>query len=380
MNLPASLSTSTPASEVSSADAAQNDGPASSETAVPNMADILKNSPMAKLLGASDESPPDDVEDALTQDDDTEGKDPASEEESENATDEGNETDETEAPADADDESTREAELPSEDSIDWEYKIPVKIDGKVQHLTLEEVRKGYATDQHLSNEGRKLGELKKQVEIERTEKLADLIKIGTALNSDLTATEDALQTQYHKISADIEKARDEGDTYAARELKEKREAVQEDYWKARNGREEKTKLVTEQWQAQQAEQQKSLLEKFNVDIKIAIPDFNEKVAGSVREFALKEGIPEALLNSVYDANVVKLLNDYRKLKNAKDVGAMRRKETPVTKSVPSKKGTPSLQREQQSNQANRNKVLSGQGDKGDELDFLKRISSISRKL
>ena len=372
------LSTSTPASEVSSLDFARNDGQNNSETAVPSMADIMKNSPAAKLLGLSEEALTNDTEDALTQDDDLEGTDPASNEESETETDSNDETDDS--AGEDDEESTQETELPSEDEIEWEYKIPVKIDGKVQHLTLEEVRKGYATDQHLSNKGRELGELKKQVELERTEKLADLIKIGTALNEELTSAESTLQAEYHSLTAEIEKARDDGDSYSARELKEKRESVQESYWKARNGREEKTKLVTQQWQAQQAEQQKSLLAKFTDDIKIAIPDFNEKVAGSIRDFAIKEGIPESLLDNVYDANVVKLLNDYRKLKTAKDSGAMKRKEVTSVKSIPSKKGTSSTQKEQSSIANNRNKVLSGQGNKGDELDFLKRISSVSKKL
>lgn len=377
-NLP-HLSTTTPASEISLESFAANDKADSSEAVNVNMADLLRNSPAAKLLGLPDVPPSNDDDDALAQDD-TVDKDPnENTDESKKDADEGQDTEDKEGDADADDPSTHEAALPTEDEVDWDYKVPVKIDGKLEYVTLEEIRKGYATDQHLTSKGRELGELRKQVEIERNEKLADLIKIGTALHTEMTAAEDALQTEYHKITADIEKARDDGDTYAARELKEKREAVQENYWKVRNGREDKTKLVTERWQAQQTEQQASLLAKFNDDIKVAIPDFNAKVAGSIREFALKEGISEALLNSVYDATIVKLLNDYRKLKTAKDVGAMKRKEVTVTKSVPSKKGTPSTEREQQSITANRNKVLSGQGSKSDEMDFLKRISSVSKK-
>jgi len=86
------------------------------------------------------------------------------------------------------------------------------------------------------------------------------------------------------------------------------------------------------------------------------------------------------LGSIYDPQIVKFINDYRKLKTAKETGAVKRKAAPVVKSVPSKKGTPKSQKEQQAATNTRSKVLSGQGSKQDEIDFLKRISSVSKKL
>jgi len=86
------------------------------------------------------------------------------------------------------------------------------------------------------------------------------------------------------------------------------------------------------------------------------------------------------LEAVYDPNVVKFINDYRKLKTAKETGEAKRKASPNVKSIPSKKGTSSSQKEKQAVNNNRSKVLTGQGSKQDELDFLKRISSVSKKL
>jgi hypothetical protein len=111
-----------------------------------------------------------------------------------------------------------------------------------------------------------------------------------------------------------------------------------------------------------------------------VPEFSEKVAKSIREFALKEGIPETLLESVYDARVVKFINDYRKLKEAQAAGSAKRKVAPTAKSVPSKKGTPQNVKEQRQGDALRAKALSGSASKDEELDFLKRISSLSKKL
>jgi len=379
MNLP-HLSTSTPASEISSS--SFDDGSNSADLEVKSLDDILRNSPAAELLGLNKESLPEEGDDVPSPDE-------VSEEEAqeENDTESENDLDEEEESSDSeedntaeDDTSTQNADLPSEEDIDWEYKVPVTVDGKTEYVTLEEIRKGYSTDKHLSQKGRELGELKKQIDQERAEKLQEIIQLGTVINEELTAVETSLAQQYHKVKGEIDKAREEGDTYTARELKEQLEDVQEKYWKARNKREEQTRAVVEQIQAQQIEQQQVLLRQYEENIVTLIPDYSEKVAKSIREFAIKEGIPEQLLEAVYDPNVVKFINDYRKLKTAKETGEVKRKASPKVKSIPSKKGTPTSQKEKQAVNQNRSKVLSGQGSKQDELDFLKRISSVSKKL
>lgn len=378
MNLP-HLSTSTPASEISSQ--SFDDGSNSADLEVKSLDDILRNSPAAELLGLKESLPeegndvpsPDEVsEEEAQKENDTESENDLDEEEESNDSEEDN--------TDEDDTSTQNADLPSEDDIDWEYKVPVTVDGKTEYVTLEEIRKGYSTDQHLSQKGRELGELKKQIDQERTEKLQEIIQLGTVINDELTAFESSLAQQYHKVKGEIEKAREEGDTYTARELKEQLEEVQEKYWNARNRREQQTRAVVEKIQAQQMEQQQVLLRQYEENIVNLIPDYSEKVARNIREFAIKEGIPEQLLEAVYDPNVVKFINDYRKLKTAKETGEAKRKATPNVKSIPSKKGTSSSQKEKQAVSNNRAKVLTGQGSKQDELDFLKRISSVSKKL
>jgi hypothetical protein len=374
------LSTNTPASEISSQ--SFDDGSNSADLEVKSLDDILRNSPAAELLGLNKESLPEEGEDVPSPDEVSEEE--AQEEndtESENDLDEEKESSDSEEEETVeDDASTQDTDLPSEEDIDWEYKVPVTVDGKTEYVTLEEIRKGYSTDKHLSQKGRELGELKKQIDQERAEKLQEIIQLGTVINEELTSVETNLATQYHKIKGDIDKAREEGDTYTARELKEQLEDVQEKYWKARTKREQQTKAVVEQIQARQLEQQQVLLKQYEENIVTLIPDYSEKVALSIREFALKEGIPEELLESVYDPKVVKFINDYRKLKTAKETGEAKRKATPNVKSIPSKKGTSSSQKEKQAVNQNRAKVLNGQGSKQDELDFLKRISSVSKKL
>lgn len=370
-------STSTPASEISSA-SFQDDSGYSVADESKALADILKNSPAAEILGIGSQSE-EENEDTSTE---TSSEDNAQETdgESENDLDESEDSKESnEDDNSGDDTSTETGDLPTEEDIDWGYKVPVTVDGKTEYKTLEEIRKGFQTDQHLSQKGRELGELKKQVEAERTEKLQEIITIGAALNDEWIAQEKSLTEQYQKLTADIEKARDEGDTYNARELKEKREGVQEAYWKIRNKREDSLKKVTEKIKEDQAATTKKLLDDYNANIKTFIPDYNDNVAKSVREFAIKEGIPENLLDAIYDPSVVKFINDYRKLKTAKESGEVKRRVVP-SKSVPLKKGTPQDVKKKAADNNLRNKVLSGQADSASQNDFLKSISSISRKL
>jgi hypothetical protein len=373
------LSTNTPASEVSSK--SFDDGSVSADLEAKSLDDILRNSPAAELLGLKDEGSLPEEDDGVPNPDESEEEAQENSDEAENDLDEEQTEESTEDDGTGeDDTSTQNTELPTEDDIDWEYKVPVTVDGKTEYKTLEEIRKGYSTDQHLSQKGRELGELRKQIDQERSEKLKELVDLGTVLHEELTQTEAMYSQEYHKLSADIEKAREDGDTYTARELKEKREEVQEKYWATRNKREEQTKKVVEKIKVQQEESQKALLAKFNEDIKTAVPDFSDKTAASIREFAIKEGIPENMLDVIYDANVIKFINDYRLLKTAKEKGEVKRKATPTAKSVPTKKGVPTSQKEKAAAADSRNKVLSGQGSKQDELDFLKRISSVSKKL
>lgn len=374
------LSTSTPASEVSSKDF--DDGYNSEELGMPSLDDILRNSPMAEKLGLKQESLPDEDSDVSTPDGESD-EDPDAESSADSDTEESVEEDTESEKTDEDEQdSTQEADLPSEEDIDWEYKVPVKIDGKLEYITLEEIRKGYATDKHLSQKGRELGELRKQLEEERTTKLNELVQLGSVLHYEMTSAEQQLGKEYHDLSKQIEKAQEENDLYTARELKEKRDSVQEKYWATRNKREQGTVAIVQQIKAKREEEQQRLLHNFQSNIKEVVPEWDDegKLAKSIRDFALSEGLDEEVLNQIYDPVIVRMLNDYRKLKTAKATGVVKRKNAPISKSIPSKKGTPVEKKQQAAAQVTRQKVLTGQASDREQMDFLKSISSVSRKL
>ena len=327
--------------------------------------------PMAKHLGIDDDLPEDSVEvdpedsvDEVPTEDDTEEDDTLDQEDNTLDDEDGIEDDE---------ESTQDSDLLTEEDIDWDYKVPVKIDGVEEHLTLEELRKGYATDQSLSKKGNKISEQRKEFETEQDTKLKELTGMATLLQEQLQGEENELAAEYHSFDDKIKEARKEGNTYEITELKDQRETAQEAYWNARQKREGLAKAVQEKQQQQFDLQQQELSVKFNADIETLVPTFHED-AEAIQQFALDEGIPPQLLPLISDATVIKFIDDYRKLKHKATKGAVKRKAAPKAKSAPIKKGLTKNAQQAKSNTAVRNKVLTGEGTESDQIDFLKNLS------
>jgi hypothetical protein len=330
--------------------------------------------PMAKHLGIDDDLPEDSVEvdpedsvDEVPTEDDTEEDDTLDQEDNTLDDEDGIEDDE---------ESTQDSDLLTEEDIDWDYKVPVKIDGVEEHLTLEELRKGYATDQSLSKKGNKIGEQRKEFENEQNSKLQDLQGMASVLQEQLQGEENELAAEYHSFDDKIKEARKEGNTYEITELKDQRETAQEAYWNARQKREGLAQAVQEKQQQQFDLQQQELSVKFNADIETLVPTFHED-AEAIQQFALDEGIPPQLLPLISDATVIKFIDDYRKLKQKATKGAVKRKATPKAKSAPVKKGMTRNAQQVKANTAVRNKVLTGEGTEDDQLSFLKNLSKFS---
>lgn len=372
---------STPASEISSADF---DSYSAGEAALPSLDAILRRSPVLQAAADRAESLPTDEEEEqgdTTQDDSSE--DPDADDQSEETVGEEDDTpsDEDDDQGD-DDQSTTEAAHFEEEQIDWTATVPVKIDGKVVKVSLGDLRKGYATDQHLSQKGREIGDLKKAAETERQTKLAEVIQLADVLNTELSATENAIAVQYGEVKKARDEAKKNGDTYAAREANERMRELQEEYAAAQQNRKEKLTKVASAYQKRVQDEQTALAKKFAEEAPTLIQGYTDEVAAKCRDFALKEGIPESMLETIYDARVVKFINDYRSLKEAVEKGASKRteKKVPASKAVPVKKGTPQSVTARKNQASLRSVVLSGKADAGQQLDFLKNISSISKKL
>ena len=316
------------------------------------------------------------------------GEDPAdSEEEVEDPSDEVvSEDNEEEYDEEGDVEAEDGAEAPTQDAEAYslddleEFQVMVKIDGEETAVDIQDLVKGYATEQSLSKKGRELGEARKALEEERAEKLSQIDTVSEATQQALLGPEQAAAQRYHDLEAQVEKARADGDTYELGELKDKRELAQKQYWTLRNNREQLIKKTVEAKQHAEQEQFQEKIASFQEVIPSMIPDFSEEVATSIREFALEEGISEGMLDNIVDPNIVKFIDDYRRLKQGVSKGAAKRKATPAKKAVPTKKAKPAAKKAQDKANMVKARAFREDASKDDQDAFLRQYASKSLNL
>lgn len=292
-----------------------------------------------------------------------------SDEESEEEAEETENEDGAEAP-------TQDVDVFSVDDLDLDAKVSVKIDGEEMEVSFADLLKGYQTDASLSKKGRELGEARKAIDEERISKLEEISKMSDATNAMLSMDEQKMAKEYHDIEAKIKEARDNGDTFELGELKDQREQAQQNYWTARNTRENLLKTVEEQKTKMTEEKFAEQMKDFQEKIPTLIPDFSEKVAVEIREFALDHGIADELLNSIVDPNIVKFIDDYRRLKGGVTKGAAKRKVAP-TKKVPTKKPVAVNKKKLDKEKMIKDRAFKEGSSNDDQMDFLRQYASNS---
>ena len=281
-----------------------------------------------------------------------------------------------EIPAEDAAQAATQSEIYTQDDLDLDAKVSVKIDGQETQVSFGDLIKGYSTEQSLSNKGRELGDARKKLEEEFQGKLGEIDTMSKASVAVLYSEEKAKADQYHELEKKITEARKDGDSYNLTELKDQREEAQKEYWAARNKRENLGKAVQQQQQKQMQETWQQSLTHFQETIPTLIPGYNEDRAKQIREFALAEGISEDVLNNVVDPGIVKFVDDYRQLKQGVTKGAVKRKALPVKK-APLRKSKTVAKQKQDASDVLRSKVLSGNADSGEEKDFLKAMAERS---
>lgn len=284
-------------------------------------------------------------------------------------------TDEEET-EDEDATATQDTTVYSLEDLDLDAQVVVKIDGEEVPVSFSDLIKGYSTEQSLSAKGRELGEARKELEAEREAQIAEINKIGQASAAVLLQDEQSYAKQYHDLEAKVQEARDNGDTYELSELKDQREQAQQRYWNARRKREAIINQMEEQQSAVYEKQWVESLDYFNNTINTYIPDFNEEVASEIRDFALKEGIAEEVVDTIVDPILVKFVNDYRILKQGVAKGEAKRKVTP-SKKIPTKKAKSSTKKKADQDSMIKARAFKQDASSDDQMAFLKQLASRS---
>lgn len=341
-------------------------------------ADVLSSSALlaneVPLPGDSDggdleDSADDDLEDAddSTDDEDDDDDNGASLEDETDDDDDSSEEDSTEDDDDSDSDD--------EGEVDWDFEIPVKIDGEESKVTLEELRKGYQTQQHLSKQGRELGEQKAAFEAEKKTELEKVISTANILAQQVKKAETDLATEYATLKEEMATLKKDGDRYGASDVKDKMEEVQQKYWAAVRDRESLEKHVTESQQQEQEKAFKEEIERFSTEINELIPDFDTDRAKAIRDFAIDEGVPEELINVLASAKAVKFIDDYRLMKETLNKGSAKRKKAPARKVTPTRKATPKKTKDAAKEAQLSKKLASGEASEEEGYNVLLSMAS-----
>jgi hypothetical protein len=343
---------------------------------------FLDNSPMRELLGldasSNEDTPPlpskRKREEAQEDEEDDSSQSAPEEESSDEESDEESD--------DSDEETTDEVEegTIAEEDFDWDAKVSIKVGDKGEVVSLSDLRDLHLQKAVLSAQASDIKTAAKQLLQEREKSTQDMLAVTGVLHEELMAKENAIAVNYKQLKTEFEEAKQKGDTYLSRELRDKMAEVQEEYWTTRREREAKVSKAAEQFAAQQQEQTQKMLSKFQTDIsdmvaKKQLPKFDDNLAKSLRQFALDEGLSAELVDNIYDAQVIKVMNDYRTLKMSLAKGQVKREKVTSMKKIPLKTGVRSNPEKAKLEKSvkTRQKVLSGAANPDEQSTFLKSI-------
>lgn len=305
-------------------------------------------------------SPAYDDEDVSTQDVEEDTEELEGEDDTEE--DAANVNEEEEDTTDEDDEVEDEDDSTQDDEIDSEYDglVEVKIDGEKSEITMEELIKGYQTSQSLTKKGQELAEQAKELENSQEDQSFIATVNANIINSQDQKDLGVLQA----LSKEIDAAVESDDTYELPKLQHKFQKAQEEYSERKRARDNVLTKQAEQLQAQYMENMGKKVEEFNSSITGVIPDWSEEVAIANRDFAIEAGIPQAVVDSITDPAIVKVLDEFRRLKQSASTGAKKRKKAAI-KTVPAKKSASKTSKQAGKSDDARKRIKKGKGSNRD---------------
>jgi hypothetical protein len=290
-----------------------------------------------------------------------EGEDHNTEEDADEVDDvEDDEAEEEEEDEDESEDATQEdSDLETGDEIDMEFKVPVKIDGKESEVSMDELVASYQTKQSQSKKGDEIAEQAKSLVQAKEEAV-----MFANINAELLKGEDDKDQQILKgLSDRVDEAFD-GNDPDANKLSRQLDKAKEEYKTRQTNRNSVVQAMGDKILEQRQEQFGEEIAVFNSEIKNHISDWSEEVALKNRNFALNLGISEQLLNGITDPIVVKVLDEYRRIKEVSEKGQVKRKKASV-KRVPTKKVSSSKTKKSNKVEAARKNVSKGRASEKD---------------
>lgn len=302
-----------------------------------------------------------------------EGDDPIANEDADTVGEE--EGDEEEDEAEVEDESedaTQDEEVDELDAeVDMDFKVPVKIDGELSEVTMEELIANYQTKQHQSKKGDELAEHAKALEAASQQS-----EMYAQVNAQLLQQEASKdQRVLQALQAKVDKAYAEDD-YEAGKLNNQLSKAKEEYSSRQASRDNLMQGMSQQMSKQQEESFGKQVEHFNTVVPELIPDWSPEVAQANRTFAINIGLDERVVDTMTDPMMVRAIDGFRRLAESSIRGTAKRKQAPV-KRVPTKKASSTATKNSNKVDDSRRKISKGKGSaRDDKVLFDNAIDSL----
>jgi len=263
--------------------------------------------------------------DEATQEDDEateelEGEDHNTDEDADEVDDaEDDEAEEEEEDEDESEDATqKDSNLETGDEIDMEFKVPVKIDGKESEVSMEDLVASYQTKQSQSKKGDEIAEQAKSLVQAKEEAV-----MFANINAELLKGEDAKdQKILAGLTEKVDAAYDDDDP-DANKMNRQLEKAKSEYQNRKANRDSVVQTMGKKIYEQQANQFGQQVEAFNSEIKNHVSDWSEEVALKNRDFALGLGLNEQFVDTITDPVVVKVIDEYRRLKEVSEKGQVK---------------------------------------------------------
>jgi len=276
---------------------------------------------------------------------------------------EGDNNDEEVEDEDESEDATQEEETEESDEateVDMEFMVPVKIDGEMGEVSMEELVANYQTKQSQSKKGDELAEHAKALEA-----AGQQANMYAEVNAHLLQQEEAKDVRIlQSLQAKVDKAFEEDD-FEASKLNNKLTKAKEEYSSRKTSRDNLMQGMAHQMGQQQQEHFSKQVEHFNSVVPELIPDWSPEVAQANRAFALNIGLDESMVDTMTDPMMVRAIDGFRRLAESSIKGTVKRKKAPV-KRVPTKKPSSTATKKSNRVDHSRQKIAKGKGTENDD--------------
>ena len=319
-----------------------------------------------EILGYEPEEATQDNDEATEE---LEGEDPHTDEDADEV-DEAEEeaTEEDEEDEDESEDATQEeSTLEAGDEIDMSFRVPVKVDGEESEVSMEDLVASYQTKQSQSKKGDEIAEQTKALENSKAEAV-----MFANINSELLKNEDAKDLKILEgLSEKVDAAFDDDDP-DANKMNRQLEKAKLEYQTRKTNRDSVVQTMGKKIYEQQTEAFNEQVKTFQSEIVKHVPDWSDDVALQNRKFALDLGLNEKFVDTITDPIVVKVIDEYRRLKETSEKGQVKRKKAAV-KRVPTKKATSAKTKKSNKVAEARKRVSKGRGTENDQKALFDNI-------